>query len=377
MKQQNQQGFTLLEMLGALIIIGMMLYALTDVWQQGSRMAEQAQAAWHIKTVNDATERYIKQNYETLLSSSSASSGPQITIEDLLDADLLPEGFQDSNVWGQSYEIYIRRPQDNTLSSVILTTGGREHEEGDSFATLSVPGAALRIGGAGGFVPPGDMAGQSADTLHGTAGGYVLDLASIGIASPGPGHLGMYSAFDDYDLGTDYLYRTEVPGHPEYNQMETSLDMTGHDLQNVGSIQYVSRTISDDDSCSDEDEGKMFLDELQGMYLCRNNQLVLLADTGNSTQFKTSTFVNNGDKVAKPSCAPGTGTVPQIYVAPAIVSSGEQSPSMASIQAWATSVSDTEWQVHLRVLNTSSSDAWIYPDSNYGRVMVFTTCAKN
>ena len=123
MKQQNQQGFTLLEMLGALIIIGMMLYALTDVWQQGSRMAEQAQAAWHIKTVNDATERYIKQNYETLLSSSSASSGPQITIEDLLDADLLPEGFQDSNVWGQSYEIYIRRPQDNTLSSVILTTG--------------------------------------------------------------------------------------------------------------------------------------------------------------------------------------------------------------------------------------------------------------
>lgn len=53
MKQQNQQGFTLLEMLGALIIIGMMLYALTDVWQQGSRMAEQAQAAWHIKTVNE------------------------------------------------------------------------------------------------------------------------------------------------------------------------------------------------------------------------------------------------------------------------------------------------------------------------------------
>ena len=67
MKQQNQQGFTLLEMLGALIIIGMMLYTLTDVWQQGSRMTEQAQAAWHIKTINDATERYIKQNYETLL----------------------------------------------------------------------------------------------------------------------------------------------------------------------------------------------------------------------------------------------------------------------------------------------------------------------
>lgn len=376
MKQQTQKGFTLVEMLGALIIISMMVYALTDVWQLGSRMNEQAQAAWHIKTVNDATERYIKQNYETLLSSSSASSGPRITIEDLIDADLLPDGFQDSNVWGQSYEIHIRRPEGNTLSSVILTTGGREHEEGDSFATLSVPGAALRIGGAGGFVPTGDLAGQSADTLHGTAGGYILDLASIGIASPGPGHLGMYSAFDDYDLGTDYLYRTDVPGHPEYNQMETSLDMTGHDLQNVGSIQYVSRTISDDDSCSDEDEGKMFLDEDQGMYLCRNRQLVLLADTGNATLFKNATLAKDGDKISKPLCAPATGTTPQIFVAPAIASSGAESPGMASIQAWATSVSDTEWQVHLRVLNTSS-DAWIYPDSMYGRVMVFTTCAKN
>lgn len=377
MRQQNQKGFTLLEMLGALIIIGMMLYALTDIWQQGSRLTEQAQAAWHMKTVNDATERYIKQNYQTLLSASTASSGPQISIGQLINDAFLPDGFQDTNVWDQSYEIYIRRPQDHALSTIILTSGGREHEEGDSFATLTVPGAALQLGGAGGFVPTGDMTGQSVDTLHGTAGGYILNLATLGIASPGPGHLGMYSAFDDYDLGTDYLYRTEVPGHPEYNQMETTLDMTGHDIENVGSIQYISRTITDDDSCSDEDEGKMFLDEAQGMYLCRNNQLVLLADTGNSALFKTSTFVKNGDKVTKPSCAPGTGTIPQIYVAPAIVSSGAQSPSIASIQAWATSVSDTEWQVHLRVLNTSSADAWIYPDSSYGRVMVFTTCAKN
>ena len=87
----------------------------------------------------------------------------------------------------------------------------------------------------------------------------VLDLAVLGIASPGPGHLGAYSAFDEYDLGTDYLYRGEVPGHPEYNQMTTELDMTGHDIENVGSVQYVSRTVTDGESCATEDEGKMFL----------------------------------------------------------------------------------------------------------------------
>lgn len=375
--KNTQSGFTIVEILIALVVVSLLVPVAYRQWHAGFVAFQQAQAADQLKQVNDAADAYVKRHFEALLSRASASSGPQITIDQLINEELLPDGFRNSNIWGQSYEIYVRRPHENTLNTITITRGGRAHEEGNSFATLVVPGAAMRLGGAGGFVPTGTLPGQTEGTLHGTAGGFILDLAALGIASPGPGHLGAYSAFDEYDLGTDYLYRGEVPGHPEYNQMTTELDMTGHDIENVGSIQYVSRTITDDDSCSDEDEGKMFLDEAQGMYLCRNNQLVLLADTGNSALFKTSTFVKNGDKVTKPSCAPGTGTVPQIYVAPAIVSSGEQSPSMASIQAWATSVSDTEWQVHLRVLNTSSSDAWIYPDSNYGRVMVFTTCSKN
>lgn len=175
---------------------------------------------------------------------------------------------------------------------------------------------------------------------------------------------------------TDYLYRGEVPGHPEYNQMQTELDMTGHGIERVGSIQYVSKTVIEGQTCSDADEGKMFLDELQGMYLCRNGMLVLMADTGNSTQFKMSTLASHGDRIDKPYCAPGTGTKPQIYVAPVVASSGMKSPPMASFQAWATSISDTQWQVSFRVLNTSNPNSWVYPDSNYGRVMVFTTCAK-
>ncbi len=75
----------------------------------------------------------------------------------------------------------------------------------------------MRFGGAGDFVPTSDITGQTPGTLLGSSGGYVLDLAALGIASPGSGHLGAYSAFDEHDIGTDYLYRSEVPGHPEYN----------------------------------------------------------------------------------------------------------------------------------------------------------------
>ena len=373
MKKTKQSGFKLVI---ALTVIGVLMPIVYQHWQIGYIAEQQSHAADQLRQVNDASDAYIKRHFDTLLSSTTPSSGPQITIDQLVNDGLLPEGFRNSNIWGQSYEIYVRKPHENTLNSITITRGGREHKEGDSFATLTVPGAALRLGGAGGFVPTGALPGQQDGTLHGAAGGFILDLAALGITSPGPGHLGAYSAFDEYDLGTDYLYRGEVPGHPEYNQMQTELDMTGHGIENVGSVQYVSRTVTDGESCSTEDEGKMFLDELQGMYLCRNGMLVLMADTGNSTQFKMSTVANNGDRIAKPSCAPGTGTSPQIYVAPAIASSGSQSPAMSALQAWATSVSATEWQVHLRVLNTSNSDAWVYPTPEYGRVMVFTTCTK-
>ena len=376
MKKTKQSGFTLIELVIALTVIGVLMPIVYQHWQIGYIAEQQSHAADQLRQVNDASDAYIKRHFDTLLSSTTPSSGPQITIDQLVNDGLLPEGFRNSNIWGQSYEIYVRKPHENTLNSITITRGGREHKEGASFATLTVPGAALRLGGAGGFVPTGALPGQQDGTLHGAAGGFILDLAALGITSPGPGHLGAYSAFDEYDLGTDYLYRGEVPGHPEYNQMQTELDMTGHGIENVGSVQYVSRTVTDGESCSTEDEGKMFLDELQGMYLCRNGMLVLMADTGNSTQFKMSTVANNGDRIAKPSCAPGTGTSPQIYVAPAIASSGSQSPAMSALQAWATSVSATEWQVHLRVLNTSNSDAWVYPTPEYGRVMVFTTCTK-
>ena len=376
MKKTKQSGFTLIELVIALTVIGVLMPIVYQHWQIGYIAEQQSHAADQLRQVNDASDAYIKRHFDTLLSSTTPSSGPQITIDQLVNDGLLPEGFRNSNIWGQSYEIYVRKPHENTLNSITITRGGREHKEGDSFATLTVPGAALRLGGAGGFVPTGALPGQQDGTLHGAAGGFILDLAALGITSPGPGHLGAYSAFDEYDLGTDYLYRGEVPGHPEYNQMQTELDMTGHGIENVGSVQYVSRTVTDGESCSTEDEGKMVLDELQGMYLCRNGMLVLMADTGNSTQFKMSTVANNGDRIAKPSCAPGTGTSPQIYVAPAIASSGSQSPAMSALQAWATSVSATEWQVHLRVLNTSNSDAWVYPTPEYGRVMVFTTCTK-
>lgn len=66
----------------------------------------------------------MKRHYETLLHASSASSGPRITIAQLINDGALPEDFRDTNLWGQSYEIYVRRPQENVLNTIIITRGG-------------------------------------------------------------------------------------------------------------------------------------------------------------------------------------------------------------------------------------------------------------
>ncbi len=62
---------------------------------------------------------------------------------------------------------------------------------------------------------------------------------------------------------------------------------------------------------------------------------------------------------------------------------GPEAPPLTSFQTWATSLSDTEWQVHMRVqtgnkrLDGADDQGWVYPADDYGRIMVFTTCAKD
>lgn len=371
--RKESSGFTLVEVLGAIVVSSFLMAGLISLWHQFYGGLQQAQAARHLQSVADASHRFIKQHYEELLDQASPAAGPQITIDQLIADSYLPEGFQPTNVWEQEYAIYVRRPQENSLMFVVVTTGGRDHDDDDPFANVTVPGAAMRVKSGGGFVPTGDVDGLSDDVLVGAGGGYVLELANLGIASPGAGHLGLYSVFDDYDLGTDYLYRESVPGHPEYNEMSVELDMTGHGIERVGSVQFVSRVVNAGDGCAAEDEGLFFLDETQGMYLCRNNSLVLMADSGNSAAVKSATIATNGQRITKPSCGNGTGKTPQIYVAPVDFSSGASSPSLAAVQAWATSVSDTQWQVHLRVMNTKDS-TWVNPPANYGHAMVFAIC---
>jgi hypothetical protein len=193
---------------------------------------------------------------------------------------------------------------------------------------------------------------------------------------------------DSSALKQDFLYRVAVPGEPQLNAMQTTLDMTDHAIRGVGEIQYVSHSFESlADFCdTPADEGRTFLDADEGLYLCRGGQIRVVSDTGNSMAMQGATLAVDGQIIDKPTCSPGSATHPEIFVTPSITAAAANATDAAkvkglhSIQAWASnypaSSSDAvQWQVHMRVL--TADNAWIYPTPDYGRMVVFTSCVND
>ncbi len=104
-KSRNLPGFTMIELLGALLIVALMMPALAWLWQKGSIELRKRAVAGHFMTVTKGAEKYLKLNHAALLSGSSAANGQNITLENLRDAQCLSDMTADINAWGQEYLI--------------------------------------------------------------------------------------------------------------------------------------------------------------------------------------------------------------------------------------------------------------------------------
>lgn len=373
MYQLKPNGFFLPGAVAALIIMLILTPLLMWTWNKAANALRQQSVARHFNVVEEGARNYAKSHYGTLIAQSTKTSGPDITIADLKNANCLPDRTSEKNAWNQGYKITSRLDDNGQLAMVVLTTGGRSHSARDSrFGNITVPETAAMA--KAGFIPTG-LIGRS-NVLRGAYGAWEIPFGQIGI-SESAGHLGSISTLNSFDLSQDFLYRVEVPGHPELNAMQTSLDMTSHAINRVGSIQYTPHDIETTPAfCSTaEDEGRTFLDAEKGLYICRDGHVELLNDTGNSLMMKRASVVSNQALIDKPTCPSMTETRPEIFVAPTIASSGAESPSIVSYQTWATDFSDTQWQVHMRLLTVENQ--WVYPEKNYGKILVFSTCTSD
>lgn len=229
LKKRISRGFISLELtIGLLVFMaGMSSYM---YWLNSSTdRTTNAVATYNAKTVLDATQRWVNDNYATI----SAAANPYVAYDTTALAGYLPSGFVATNVYRQSYSIRVNKVAANRLEILIVTTGG------DTISDKNLVQIASKLEGQGGYI-----GSVNPNTAQGTAGGWSYPMSSYG-GTPGAGKVAIALFFQNgtADDPSAYLHRYAVAGRPEYNQMQTAIDMAGNNLNNAGALNAQSANI--------------------------------------------------------------------------------------------------------------------------------------
>lgn len=190
---REHRGFTLLEMVIALGVAGMMMAGVWQVAGVADRTIQSNYLATHALSVAVSAQNYLTSNRTAVLAlvpalndisrikvMTSDSSGGTPSLQ---AAGNLPADFINSNPYSQTYLFYVLRQDAGTLGvadagdrliGFVLTTGGQAIDDSIASAALS------KLGAAGGFLFSADNPASptAATTVRGVAGGWGIDLTS-------------------------------------------------------------------------------------------------------------------------------------------------------------------------------------------------------
>ncbi|MFC7518870.1 shufflon system plasmid conjugative transfer pilus tip adhesin PilV [Herbaspirillum sp. GCM10030257] len=225
----TQRGMTIIEILGVLAIGSAMLIGLSAIIDSSLEDLEGQQAALYQAQVAGAARKYISANYQALLTATpDAASVARVSIVDLRDNLFLPQGFALTNGYGQATCVLVRQPTPGSgrLDALVVSYGGQQIED------RVIPAIAANAGQGSGYIT------TAVPTTARGASWNMDTLAYRNVACPGAGVPALTGAAADgghlvsglfYDgpgqLSTDFLYRNDVPGRPELNQMRTPVHM--------------------------------------------------------------------------------------------------------------------------------------------------------
>lgn len=227
--KKASRGFISIEVIVAVaVVISAMSYLSYWLNEDADRKLN-ATAASNATVVLDATQKWMKDNLPAI----DGAANPYVAYDTTAIQQYLPSGFVAKNIYGQSYSIRVNKVAPARLEVLVLTTGGEVISE------KNLRNIAQDIGGQGGYI-----SAQNINTAAGVGGGWSYPMASYG-GSPGAGKLALALFFQDglaVDTG-DYLHRKVTPGRPEYNRMETAIDMNANNIDNAGAVTARSVTL--------------------------------------------------------------------------------------------------------------------------------------
>lgn len=227
MQKDNDKGFALLEILGGLVVISLLMPLFWSYIEDYLNEMRNQSAAFHADAYNTAARTYIADNNARLHSGTLPAT---FTADELIRKGYL-KGLNRSP-FGQSYTTGIRRnTSTGRLEALTCSTGG-ENIKDDALRSI-----ASLLPGLGGFI------GKNG-TATGVFGGWTDKPGDYGLICNG-GHIAIVMMGDDLQE-SDRLYRFQVPGRPELNQMNTAINMGGNNLNNAGNINGQSATLKGD-----------------------------------------------------------------------------------------------------------------------------------
>ncbi len=177
-------------------------------------------AADNLNLVLQGAQSWFNANTATI----AAAASPTVQYPYSVWQGSVSSAVSGTNIYGQTYTMSVYKEAGGQLDMVVLTSGGTAIPDG------SLQRISKMMGGAGGYIS------KAAPTVvQNAAAGWSMPVANFG-ASPGQGHLAAAAFFANAAQTNDYLYRHQVSGHPELNQMSTTLDMNQNNIVNAATV---------------------------------------------------------------------------------------------------------------------------------------------
>ncbi|MHB1287472.1 MAG: shufflon system plasmid conjugative transfer pilus tip adhesin PilV [Leptospirales bacterium] len=217
--------------------IGAILLGTIVPWwlQTQHRQLMDQTTAQEIRQVSDALSGYTKTYASNLEGVATATKPATIPVSALISTGFLPAGTQAIDPYGQTIIGEVLQPTAGYLVGAVVTQGGNPPSGAhiNQLATL--------IGAQGGFVPPSDLATLpgicGTNCFQGAGNAWRAPFSQYPFTGVGPGSLISLQSYNANNLPQDFLYRSNVPGFPQANQMQTNINMNGNNLDNAGTVQ--------------------------------------------------------------------------------------------------------------------------------------------
>ncbi|WP_053764626.1 shufflon system plasmid conjugative transfer pilus tip adhesin PilV [Leptospirillum ferriphilum] len=217
--------------------LGSLLIATTVPWwiqQQHRQMMDQT-TSQEIRQVATALSGYMQTYASNIESVATATKPAVIPVSALVSTGFLPTGTNSVNPYGQTIVGEVLQPTPGYLVGAVVTQGGTAPAGShlNQLATL--------IGAQGGFVPTSDMSALpgicGTNCFQGAGGGWQATFAQYPFTGVSQGSLIALQSYNANNLPQDFLYRSQVPGQPQANTMDTNVNMNGNNLNNAGTVQ--------------------------------------------------------------------------------------------------------------------------------------------